>query len=695
MSGVAVASHISCTLAFVIVTLVLAGHRPTRTQFPILIASCAFTAIWAFLSILYAANIIQHYYVISASELLGNGLWFLSLIQLLKLTQRGNKKRWFFSRYFYAFSGTLLLGLLINAFVIEMSFNPGSSGIYSKFSFIGYVLFSVLVLALVEQLYRGTVPERRWGIKLLCIGIGLMFSYDFYMYAHAALFNVLNTSSWQVRGAILATIAPLIGLSALRHHKWQAEILPSRALIFRSTVFISCGIYLMLMAVMGYFIREWGGTWGQSLQVVFFTGSLIVLSLMLSSGKVRASAKLFISKNFFKLRYDYREEWLKFSTLLSSDEDGKQHSQYVIKALADMMESPRGILFEWEEKRGYVLKDCWSNPFPNKDMVIEPCAFTDFLQQSRRSLELPSRFNTDNRIPPVPVAIRQFNWAWLLVPLIHGNRLHAFVILAHPRVAFFNLNWEVLDLLSMAGRQAAICLVQEQNAQALAIARQFEGYNRLSAFVMHDLKNVHSQLKLIQSNKEKHENNPEFIHSVYHTIEHTADKIDRLLVQMRAKDQCIKAEEVEVAKTLQKVIQLTSHRQPKPSLDWKIASSEITVVGDEEVFTNVLCHLVENAQQATSLKGEIVLSVKLMDERLVIAIQDSGCGMDPEFIHISLYKPFVTTKGDKGMGIGVYEAREYLHTVGGKLTVETAKGQGSTFCLEFPHASILTERDVA
>ncbi len=684
MSGVAVASHLMCAIAFSIVSAILACHRPTRSQFRILIVSSCATTLWSALVVLFATGILQNYRYVSLSEIVCDGLWFITVIQLLKLTQRGNKTRWFFSPFFIAFTSLILLYLSMDAIFTSASAQPGSTSIFSRYSYTVYVIFAVICLALIEQLYRGTVPERRWGIKLLCVGIGLMYCYDFYMYAHAILFNTLSSSIWEIRGGICATIAPLIGLSALRHHKWQAEILPSRALIFRSTVFVSCGVYLLIMAILGCFIREWGGTWGQGLQVAFFWGALIVLSLMLSSGKVRASFKHFFSKNFFKLRYDYREEWIKFSTLLSTEEGDQQLAAKVIKALADMLESPKGIMFEWEEKRGYILKECWNHPFPNKDMVIEPGAFTDFLQQSQRAIELPSRFNADNRLLVLPNAIRQISWAWLLVPLIHGNRLHAFVILAHPRIAFFTLNWEVLDLLSMAGRQAAICLAQEKNAQALAIARQFEGVNRLSAFVMHDLKNVYSQLKLVQINKVKHENNPAFTGSVYQTVDNTADKIDRLLLQMRDRQEYDMQTEVMVLSSLEKVVQLKSHSQPVPKIEWQLPLEEVSIKADEDRFINIVCHLVENAQQATQADGEIKICVTLKEDNLIIAIADTGCGMDPEFIHLKLYRPFVTTKGEKGMGIGVYEAREYCHAIGGKLSVETVKGQGSIFRLELP-----------
>lgn len=396
---------------------------------------------------------------------------------------------------------------------------------------------------------------------------------------------------------------------------------------------------------------------------------------------------ILISQGFHrKLRYDYRQEWMRFSMMLFANEDRRQLSTRVIKAIADMVDSQQGVIFEWEEKRGYVLRDCWNQSFPGHDVTIEPCALTEYLQQSQRSLEFSTQ--DERHFVAIPETLKIFNWASLIVPLLHGNKLHAFVLLARPVEKSFSLNWELLDILSMAGRQAVICLVQEQNAQALAIARQFEGYNRLSAFVMHDLKNVLSQLKLVHINYEKHGHDPRFAKSAQSTIFQVTEKLDRLLLQMRTRQELIKQKEVKLASVLQKAIELTVHRQPPPRLNWQLDSDDITVMGDDERFVNILCHLIENAQQATPVDGEVILSVSLAHEKLTIDIQDTGCGMDPDFIHSNLYKPFVTTKGEKGTGIGVYEAREYVYALGGKLFVESQKNKGSTFSLEIPLASL-------
>lgn len=687
MPEIAVASYLSCAIAFALVALVLYLHRPTRLQFPILPVCVISAMVWAILSTAYAAGFTANYAYVTVAEVINNALWIVCFVKLLKFGRQSKEKRWFFHRGFYAFTGCILFSLLAIAVIQVLDLKIGYNVYLNTYCYSALVLTAVLSLSLIEQIYRGSIGHQRWRLKFLCIGMGIVYSYDFYMYANAAILDNISIGIWQARGAISTLVAPLILLSALRHHKWQAEILPSRAVIFKTTIFVSSGVYLLAMMMVSYFIREWAGTWGDALQILFFTGSLVLLAMMLSSGRARAWTKVFISKNFFKLRYDYREEWIRFSLLMYANDDERQLTTRVIKALADMVESRKGVLFEWEDKRGYVLKDCWHSPFPNQEVVIEPGPFTDYLQQSQRALEIPSHLSENDRafsFVSVPQAIRQFSWAWLLVPLLHGNRLHAFVILAHPRVAFFNVNWEVLDLLSMAGRQAVICLVQERNAEALAIARQFEGFNRLSAFVVHDLKNVQSQLKLMQSNREKHENNPAFIRSVFNTIEHATDKIDRLLLQMRDREQLLSPQTIHVATALQKVIQLTNHRHPVPRMDWQIMNGDIQVLGDEDQLVNVLCHLVENAQQATPEHGEVVLTVALIDEKLSIAIRDTGCGMDAEFLHGDLYKPFITTKGEKGMGIGVYEAKEYVHHVGGRLSVETIKDQGSTFTLEFP-----------
>lgn len=62
--------------------------------------------------------------------------------------------------------------------------------------------------------------------------------------------------------------------------------------------------------------------------------------------------------------------------------------------------------------------------------------------------------------------------------------------------------------------------------------------------------------------------------------------------------------------------------------------------------------------------------------------------MDSAFIRERLFRPFDSTKGLTGMGIGVFETREYIHTIGGEMEVHSTLGKGTCFILKVPKSKI-------
>jgi signal transduction histidine kinase len=114
------------------------------------------------------------------------------------------------------------------------------------------------------------------------------------------------------------------------------------------------------------------------------------------------------------------------------------------------------------------------------------------------------------------------------------------------------------------------------------------------------------------------------------------------------------------------------------------AHDEPWVQADPERLVAVLEHLIQNAQEATGAEGLIEVMVYSEDQMAVAAVRDNGCGMDERFIRERLFRPFTTTKGNAGMGIGVYESREFARAAGGELTVASQLGKGATFFLRLP-----------
>ena len=105
---------------------------------------------------------------------------------------------------------------------------------------------------------------------------------------------------------------------------------------------------------------------------------------------------------------------------------------------------------------------------------------------------------------------------------------------------------------------------------------------------------------------------------------------------------------------------------------------------DEETLSSVLNHLLQNAQEATNESGWVKISAERISNNLHIAIVDNGCGMSIDFIKNRLFKPFDTTKGNAGMGIGVYEAKQFVESIGGTLQVTSFENEGSIFTLVIP-----------
>lgn len=548
-----------------------------------------------------------------------------------------------------------------------------------------YLLMAVVSAILVEQLYRNTEPDRRWAIKPLCIGLGSVFVYDIYLYADATLFGALNASLWQARGFVNLLVVPLLALSTARSESVLQPLTVSRRLLFRSVVLVATGVYLLLMAGAGYYIRHFGGTWGAVLQAAFLFGALLLLAAFLLSGASRAWMKVWLSKHLLRYRYDYRDEWLRFIETLSATDIAQPLRQRAIVALAGIMECPRGLLFSRGDDSSFHLAESWN--FGEPGIICEPedGPLATFLACSEWVVDLAEYERVPEHYQGValPEWLRGLDRAWLVVPMIQLERLQGFVVLGKPR-APRQLNWEDHDLLKTAGRQLASYIGLIDATDALMDSRQFEAYNRLSAYVVHDLKNVSAQLGLVTRNAERHLDNPEFVADAMQTVASARARMDRILAHLRKGDaQSAKDNErFALHEALTEVVQRCRDTAPEPTLG--DCPKGLLLTGARESFVTALEHVTQNAQEATGADGEVTLRATGDAHQVTVTVTDTGVGMDAAFIRDRLFRPFETTKGNAGMGIGVFEAREVVRGMGGELTVKSQPGEGTCFSLRLP-----------
>jgi putative PEP-CTERM system histidine kinase len=272
----------------------------------------------------------------------------------------------------------------------------------------------------------------------------------------------------------------------------------------------------------------------------------------------------------------------------------------------------------------------------------------------------------------------------LAVPIYQHESLWGIVFMRALEQEKRSLNWELRDYLSALTDQITNFIFHEESSKALAENAQFAAFNRMSAFVVHDLKNVLAQINLILSNAQQHKSNPEFIDDTFETLQYTQERMDKMLKQLTNKKieakQSVKTTDiVKELKTL--ITQKCCLLKPCPVM---LTEQSIEIKIDSEKFINVMYHLINNAQQACEESGSVKVDVKLEQNRVQISIEDNGTGMSEDFIQERLFKPFDTTKGNAGMGIGAYDAKQFVDECGGNIVVNSEVGKGTQFIVYLP-----------
>jgi len=576
-------------------------------------------------------------------------------------------------------AGLVLLG---PALLLVQLFAQNTLGDASKQILLHAMALAVLALVLLEQLFRNATEDARWNIKPLSLGLAGTFLFDLYLYSEAALFGTPNADGLSVRGLVHALMVPMLLLSSMRRNDWISKIRLSPKAAFHSATLLIAGVYLVFISGVGYYVRYFGGSWGGALQLALTVVALVLLIMLALSGAMRARLKVFLGKHFFRYRYDYREEWLKFTRTLSVKNTPQEMGQQVVRALAEMLESPGGAL--WLRARGtnvFSQLARW-NMAPTDVDEQGDSPFCYFMMQSGWVINLEEYRSFKRRYGQlqIPQWLQELPQAWLVVPLLIGDELIGFIVLASARTTI-DVNWEVNDLLKTAGQQAAGYLAQMQATEALLEARKFDAFNKMSAFVVHDLKNIVTQLSLMMKNAKRLSGNPEFQQDMLLTVENSLERMRQMMLQLREGATPPGATfGVDLTAIAQRMVNVADAR----GRVLEFASEEaVAARGHEERLERIMGHVVQNAFDATDVTGRVWLRLDRFAGHARIVVADTGKGMSQEFIRDQLFKPFQSTK-QAGMGIGAYESFQYVQELGGKIQVESEPGRGTNVTILLP-----------
>jgi putative PEP-CTERM system histidine kinase len=608
--------------------------------------------------------------------------WLVFLFDLLRPDEDGRGEGFWLKRWVYWCILAVAAALLL-AHAVPLA-GVSDQTAWLQMALIAQLAIGVIGLVLVEQVFRNALGRKRWAIKYLCFGLGGLFCFDLFVYSEALLLGFVDQDLWDARGVLLVLLAPLVAVTAARNRHWSVDVFVSRTAVAHSAALLGTGIYLIGVAAAGYLIREYGGRWGAAVQLGFLFAALLLLGSLFLSSQLRARAKIFLHKHFFSYKYDYRDEWLRFIGALTSAQNDDVAGR-AIRAMCRFLNSPGGVLWKGNHAGDFVLFAEAGGAIPNLADFARDDAMVRFLGQTGWVIDLDEYRKDPGRYPglDVPDWLDPNSGAWIVVPLLLRDALWGILVLNRPGVGR-PLNWEDHDLLKTAGQQVSSYLAFTDATERLVESRQFDAFNRLSAYIVHDLKNVAAQLSLVVTNSRRYWDNPEFQTDALATVENATRRMNQMLADLqkgpRSDDSGVRV--TDVNNTIESVVERKRGNLPQPRAD--LLERNLAIRVEPQRFANVLEHLVQNAQEATPSDGEVILGARADGEWVAIEVRDSGCGMDRAFLNDRLFKPFDTTKGNAGMGIGAYESREFAKASGGSISVESTPDQGTRFVMWFP-----------
>jgi putative PEP-CTERM system histidine kinase len=538
-------------------------------------------------------------------------------------------------------------------------------------------------LVLVHNLYGQAAPASRSAIRFVMLGLALLWTYDLNLYTFAYLDLRAAAGLLDWRGVAVALAGPLFALGAKQQDGWRVRL--SRAATFQSLSLLAICAYFTVMTFLATALRGSGWDWSGSLLVALLAITTVGAMVLLPSPSSRSWVKVKLDKHVFENRYDYRIEWLRFTdTIGRTGIDAPPLGERVIKAFADILDAPGGLLLVKDPAGAVATAASWDWPGPNPG-AGELEATRDFwrtVESSGWIIELDAYRRRGGqgfgRGIVVPAWVAANDDAWAVVPLIHNDKLFGLILLAAPEYRRA-LDWEDFDLLRTAGRQAASSLAEAHGQEALSNAQRFEEFNRRFAFILHDIKNLVSQLSLVSRNAERHADNEEFREDMIATLKSSVGKMNDLLARLSPQ-----------------APQLARRSEPtilRPILSSAIAAKrrnhEVRLLGDASLHAVVdplgleqaIGHLLQNAVEASPPDKPVTVRVAAHQGSVLVTISDQGSGMDGDFVRNRLFQPFASTKAD-GFGIGSFEARSLVAAMGGRLSVDSQPGQGTIFTIK-------------
>jgi putative PEP-CTERM system histidine kinase len=550
-----------------------------------------------------------------------------------------------------------------------------------------WLLGCVLILLNLERTFRSAVGTMRWRIKLVLLGLAVLFGARIYAASQILLYRSIDPAFDLVNASALLIGCLLMGVSLVRTRLLAIDLYPSHAMLRHSLTIILVGGYLLIVGVLAKAVVWLGDTAAFPLKAFFVLVALVLLTLVSLSDRVRQGTQRFVSRHLRRPSYDYRQVWQKFSERISPTVTAPDLALSVARLLSETFYVLSATVWVVDDQRKRLVLEASTAMERNRAELS--LSDSDFNALGNAMMHRRDPLDLETATEPwgaalrdaQPVQFRERGGNRICLPLVHADQWLGLVILG-DRVGGIPYTIEDLDLLRCVCGQVAASLLTLRLARRLVDARELEALQTMSTFFVHDLKNTASSLSLMLQNLPRHFDKAEFREDSLRLLRTSVDRINNQVAQLTRlrKGHQLNRKPTDLNQVVREALSLL-----EPAAQGRLTQqlepvSELSI--DAEQARSVVTNLALNALEAVGANGAVEVATQQQNGCVHLTVTDNGCGMNPEFVERSLFRPFQTTK-KQGTGIGLYHCRLIVEAHGGRIDVRSEKGKGSQFRVIF------------
>jgi putative PEP-CTERM system histidine kinase len=565
------------------------------------------------------------------------------------------------------------------------------------------LLATVMLMVYAERLYY-TNKLMQVGHVSLPFSIASIAFFFFGLFCYSLLKPGHESGFSQIISTAFIVIYPFLRKGILSLNRFKTNVRISRTMALHTAIFIVIGLYLIGLSSLAYFVGIANPDIPETPYIALFGASIFPLLYVISSTRIRSEILVWINKHFYASQFDYRATWRTITESFDNTLHSEEAAEKSLATLASLIGHPFNDY--WRKKNGKwkmvsstselegTIQYTSNGEFSTILIAIEKYLTStkpSWIIDTSEAIHHPNRYERISDIVSCIETLEKWGVHWV-IPVISENSIVGLWFVHGGDKPKWRLNWETRDFLTSISQQMEVYLKNQETQVRYQESAQLSAFHQTSAFVIHDVKNVVAQLSMLNKNATKHRGNPEFIDDAFSSLVTMEERLKKMLGQITNK-QDIPSTNIGSSAwedLCRSIVRECNIEKWGVAVEFKVSKNELNekIVVDKEKLLNVIKHLIDNAQYASKEKKDNIVLVNFYhnNEYVIISVSDKGNGMSESFVKEKLFKPFETTKGNAGMGLGVYEAKQFCEQSGGHIQVDSEVDKGTVFSLYLPRS---------